>query len=405
MATTTRRKLSLPADPWRQTETVEMINGVLVNRWEHENGDVRLVRPGLHPDDQPLSNAPTVFNDEAQEPDIEETATDRVATLLQQAAGQERAELNVYRIVNGTREYCAKYLPEEFEEGTFELLRKNFGAGEYELRLYATHPESKKFVVRSSTRVKIAQGHALPEPSGMPAGMSQVLTTIAQGQEHMLRALVEMKQAPQKDPMEEMTKMLSMMTMMREAMGLNVQQRQEKSSIGEIVAAIKELKGAASELVPTPEEKEPDSLMGMMPKVLELISAGQQAQQMQPQQMQPPIMPVHVPQSFDQPQQPQQPTQENDMNIMTMIKLKGYLKSLTDLAVSGADIEKGAQFVYDNLPDDLIDLMALPNWFELLSSVASEVKPHVEWMQKVRDLALTMFDAPEPDDSGNAAAN
>jgi len=335
------------------------------------------------------------FNESDVEPEIEETATDRVATLLQQAAGQERAELNVYRLVNGAREYCAKYQPEEFEEGTFELLRKNFGAGEYELRLYATHPETRKFVVRSSTRVKIAQSSVSNESSSLPNGLNQVLSTIAQGQQQMLSALVEMKQAPQKDPMEEMTKMLSMMTMMREAMGLNFQQRQEKSSIGEIVSAIKELKGAATELVPTPQKEEPDSLMSMLPKVLEMVSAGQQVQAQQNAVLSPVTLPSTIEQAPINQQQTQ--TEGNDVNFMTMIKLKGYLKSLTDLAEKNETIEKAAQFVYDNLPDDLIELMAMPNWFELLSGVAPEVKKHEKWLQKTRDAALKLFESPEID--------
>lgn len=341
---------------------------------------------------QAFINAHAEYEEEQEE--VEETATDRVATLLQQAAGHERAELNVYRIHNGTREYCAKYQPEEFEEGTFELLRKNFGAGEYELRLYATHPETRKFVVRSSTRVKIAESRAAAEPQQLPNGLSQVLETIAKGQERMLNAMVDMRQAPEKDPMVEMTKMLNMMTLMREAMGIN-NQRQEKSSIGEIVAAIKELKGAATELVPAPVEKEPDSLMGMLPKVLDLVAAGQQSQANQNAV----LSPVTIPQSIQEMPQ-NQPTpetaQEQDVNIMTMIKLKSYLKSLTDMAVSKAKIEVGAQFVYDKLPDDLIEIMALDNWFDLLSGVAPEVKQHQAWLTKVRNAALKMFE-PEPE--------
>lgn len=391
----TRKKVITQAqknDLWKIVGS-ELVNGVQMAVWEHEDGHTKMIRNGLHPDDSyNLPAAAQSFTEQYEEvePDIEETATDRVATLLQQAAGQERAELNVYRIVNGAREYCAKYLPEEFEEGTFELLRKNFGSGEYELRLYATHPESRKFVVRSSTRVKIAQSQNSSEPAALPNGLSQVLATIATGQQQMLNALVEMKQTPQKDPMEEMTKMLSMMTMMREAMGIT-NQRQEKSSIGEIVSAIKELKGAASELAPD-KEREPDSLMAMLPKVLEMVSAGQQAQaQAIPMQ----IPSVQMPQSFEQPVPQNESIPENDVNIMTMVKLKSYLTSLTNLAEKNETIEVGAKFVYDNLPDDLIEIMELPNWFELLSGVAPAVKKHEEWLKKVRDSALKLFDDAE----------
>lgn len=392
------RPRKIPAQTWQQGETLETNTGALVTRWINTiTGEAILLQPGIHPTDQ-AAQPPTEMVD-FDEP-IEETATDRVATLLQAAQGQERAELNVYRIVQGQREYCRKYSPAEFEEGSFEILRDQFGPGEYELRLYATHPETRKFVIRNSTRIKIAENKN-PDAAapGLPNGLSQVLSTIASGQQQMLNALVEMKQAPQKDPMEEMTKMLSMMTMMREAMGLN--QQSSGGSIGEIVGAIKELRGAAAEILP--QEKEPDSLMSMLPKVLEMVSAGQQAQLAQ----QPVAMPeVQLPQTIAQAQPPAappqpdpmqpyqpQPTQEDtDMKAITMLKLRGYLKQLVILAETKKTTDEGAKFVYDVLPDELVEIMLLPNWFDLLAVVAPEVKPHEVWLRETREKAVKMFD-------------
>jgi len=391
------RKITAPA--WQQGETLEMTNGQPVTRWTNTaTGETLLIEAGIHPTDQ-AAQPPTEIAD--FEPEIEETATDRVATLLQAAQGQERAELNVYRIVQGQREYCRKYSPAEFEEGSFEILRDQFGPGEYELRLYATHPDTRKFVIRNSTRIKIAENKN-PDISapGLPNGLSQVLSTIANGQQQMLNALVEMKQAPQKDPMEEMTKMLSMMTMMREAMGLGG--NREKSSIGEIVGAIKELRGAAQEIMPA--DKEPDSLMSMLPKVLELVSAGQAAQLAQPPAMPPVEMPTTFAQAQPpqppqppqpdpmQPYQPQETQEQTDMKAITMLKLRGYLKQLVLLAEQNKSTDEGAKFVYDVLPDELVEIMDLPNWFELLSVVAPEVKAHEAWMRETREKSLKLFD-------------
>jgi len=392
------RKITTPA--WQQGETLEMPNGQPVTRWTNTaTGDSILVEAGIHPTDQ--AAAPPTEIADFDEP-IEETATDRVATLLQAAQGQERAELNVYRIVQGQREYCRKYSPAEFEEGSFEILRDQFGPGEYELRLYATHPETRKFVIRNSTRIKIAENKGVEAAPGLPNGLSQVLSTIANGQQQMLNALVEMKQAPQKDPMEEMTKMLSMMTMMREAMGMN--QQSSGGSIGEIVGAIKELRGAAAEIMP--QEKEPDSIMSMLPKVLEMVAAGQQAQLAQQPVMMPEVQippgiaqaqPPAAPQQPDpmQPYQPQsQPESQEqaDMKALTMLKLRGYLKQLVILAEQKKTTDDGAKFVYDVLPDELVEIMDLPNWFELLSVVAPEVKAHEVWMRETREKSLKMFE-------------
>ena len=390
------RKITPPA--WNQGETLEMPNGQPVTRWTNTaTGDSILIEAGIHPTDQ--AAAPPTEMVDFDEP-IEETATDRVATLLQAAQGQERAELNVYRIVQGQREYCRKYSPAEFEEGSFEILRDQFGPGEYELRLYATHPDTRKFVIRNSTRIKIAENKN-PDAAapGLPNGLSQVLSTIASGQQQMLNALVEMKQAPQKDPMEEMTKMLSMMTMMREAMGLN--QQSSGGSIGEIVGAIKELRGAAAEILP--QEKEPDSLMSMLPKVLEMVSAGQQAQlAQQPVAMHEVQMPQTIAQAQPpaaqqqpdpmQPYQPQPTQEQEDMKAITMLKLRGYLKQLVILAETKKTTDDGAKFVYDVLPDELVEIMLLPNWFDLLAVVAPEVKTHEVWLRETREKAVKMFD-------------
>ena len=331
----------------------------------------------------------------------EETSSDRVATLLDLAAGDDRAYVAVYRINKGQREYCRRYQPTEFEDGSFDMIRETFGSGEYELRLYGTNPSSGKFVVRRLTRISMADMKNNPEPNGIPSGLSQMVQTISQGQQQMLDAIVQMKQQPQRDPMEEMTKMLSMMTMMREAMGMN--QMHQKSSIGEVVDAIKELRGAAAEVLPE-KDSEPESLMGMLPKVLEIVSQSQSqntssgAMQMQPSMnMQPGqsgiLSTVTLPPTFAATADNQTTQDDDDMNPFGAIKLRGYAKNLCEFAEKNAPIDEAALYVYENIPDDLIDIMETDAWF----AVFSAVKPHREYLQKVRDAALKMFEDSEGD--------
>lgn len=386
-------------DPWRQvSEPLEMQNGVMAIHWRNtETNQTRIVPAGTHPDDQALESYALQAPEAPQE---EETATDRVAALLQVAGGADRAEIKVYRMNSGQMEYCQGFKPSEFEEGNFDMLRDRFGAGEYQIRLYAEHPVHKKMCVRNSVKIKIAENRMdVTTTGGLGSGMAQVLQTIAQGQQQMLEALVSIKQAPPKDSMEEMGKMLTMMATMREAMGLNQPQGREKSSIGEIVSAIRELRGAADEIAP--QDKEPDGLMSVLPKMLELVSKGQESQQANQQMAQFP--PVQLPPSFQPPAQPEQPQEqpapvtqeESDMKMFTAIKLKSYLKTLIDLAVKKTPITTAAEFVYEKIPDELIEIMALDNWFDLLSFVAPDVKDHKEWLQQVRDTALAMFEEAE----------
>ena len=387
-------------DAWRQvSEPIELTNGSMALHWRNsETGQTRIVPVGVHPDDQALESY-SIKTMEEDDP-IEETATDRVAAMMSGAGPDERAEVKVYRINSGQLEYCAGYKPDEFESGNFDLLRDRFGAGVYELRLYATNPTSKKFAVRQKLRVTIVEDKHAATSSNLGSGMAQVLQTIAQGQQQMLEALVSIKQAPPKDSMEEMGKMLTMMAAMREAMGMNQPQGREKSSIGEIVSAIRELRGAADEIAP--QDKEPDGLMSVLPKMLELVSKGQQSQQEAQQAVHFP--PVQLPPSFQAPAQPEpqeqpqaqpQTQEESDMKMFTAIKLKSYLKTLIDLAVKKTPVTTAAEFVYEKIPDELIEIMALENWFDLLSFVAPDVKDHKEWLQQVRDKALAMFEEAE----------
>ena len=359
---------------------------------------------------QAAAAAEAEYQDGESEPESEETSTERVATLLSLANGEERAYINVHRLNKGTFEYCKRYQPSEFEDGSFDLIRDTFGAGEYEMRLYGVDPKTNRFTLRKRTRILMAEVPKKPDQAALPNGLSQVLSTIAQGQQQMLDALVQMKQQPQKDPMDEMTKMLSMMSMMREAMGLNQAQpaTSGKSSIGEIVEAIKELRGAAAEVMP---EKEEPGLMGMLPKVIELVAAGQAQQGQQAAQMVPMeptyqaeiggvLSPVTMPAAFQTAQaNPEQPNQDDDdMNPMGVFKLRGYLKNLVGYAQRNAPIEEAAQYVYEKIPDELIDIMELPSWFSVLSAVASEVRPHQAYLTQVRDAAIALLNQDEKAD-------
>jgi hypothetical protein len=206
--------------------------------------------------------------------------------------------------------------------------------------------------------------------------------------------------------------------MMRQAMGMDGQQR-AGSSISEIVGAIRELRSAADEVAP--QREEPETMMAMLPKVLDIVSAGMSKGQAQPQtEPEQHFEPVQLPPSFYQPEQSsqpvpetpavqtpepipqnQQPQTEDEVNHLKYIfKLRSYLSALVDFAVKLAPAETTAQFVVDKLPDELIEIMELPNWFEQLAAVAPEVKNHEEYLRKVRDLALSMIDyEEEPEDS------
>ena len=76
------------------SDPVEMSNGATVVTWRNNSTlEHRIVPDGLHPDDQPLAGGDYAVAEQLES--VEETATDRVATMLQNASGAERAELKV----------------------------------------------------------------------------------------------------------------------------------------------------------------------------------------------------------------------------------------------------------------------------------------------------------------------
>jgi hypothetical protein len=101
------------------------------------------------------------------------------------------------------------------------------------------------------------------------------------------------------------------------------------------------------------------------------------------------------PEPQEQPQAQPETQEQSDMKMFTAIKLKSYLKTLIDLAVKKTPVTTAAEFVYEKIPDELIEIMALDNWFDLLLFVAPDVKDHREWLQQVRDTALAMFEEAE----------
>ena len=367
----------------------------------------RAPRATLHipdsPDDENRALSPFM------EPDApEQTDVDRVASMLQIAGGVGRASVKVYKLENGKAVFCDSYQPQEFEDGDFKMIRDAFGAGSFRIMLYGLNPESGNFGILSRTDVTLAENRTpqrpafdayAPQSSQVPNGLAAALESLASGQKAMLDALVQARQAPPRDTMAEMAQMLTLMTTMREAMGLN-QRPEKQSTIGEIVAAMREMREAATELIPNAKSDD-DSLSGMLPQVLGLIQSGMQNNQAQPAQIAPTALPqIAIPQSLQSaqpaPQHQAQPTAEStDVNALEIIKLRANLKAIISMAKEGADPQKGADLIYEKLPDDMIELLALPEWFTALCALEDAAKPYQEWLTKARDLALAMFEPAE----------
>lgn len=335
--------------------------------------------------------------------DVEETATDRLSVMLSGISSEGRAELKVYRKSKGQLEYCATYQPAAFEDGNFDIIRAEFGPGEYELRLYATSPESGRFVVRNRIALNIAaQLNAVNQAQQAPQlnGLNQVLESMMRMQQETQRLLMERNNAPPVDPMAQMQTMLAMMASMKNVMGND----HPKSNIGEIMAAIREIKAVSAEITPE-KQTDNDNPMEMFGSVMETIKAVAGNPKPQPQQHPQPLQnPIQIPQNLQAENTPQNLNEESDENMNPMVKmiLIGYMSKLIKLAEQNADPQLGADFVVEKIPDEIIGLMELDNWFELLSEAVPKTAPHKDWLTKARDLALAELNSEESDPTGAA---
>lgn len=374
---------------------------------------------GAHANGVPLDEG----DDEAPPPDMpggdlvsledefEETPQDRVARLLSNQSTDDRASLKVYRVTGPNKyAFCEDMSPADFESRGYTGIRKRWGAGTYQLRLYGVHPQSRRFGVLAKENVDIAE--ALDEtattptaaPSAMGGEMASLLRTIAEGQQAMMQAIVN---RPQVDPMEQLKQTIGLVTLINQAGGGG--QKQPGNSIAEMVANFKAIKEMAGEFGGG-GGGDGDSLLSLAKPIVEMVSAAQRQQVVAPAVH----APIMVPQRFAQPPQPMpvahpagvpehdahdmpdnehvgnMPEEDEDpMSAFQMAKLPLTLKTLRGLAAKGdATVEQGAEFAYEELPDLVLDALQKDDWFEALQMVAPDAVSYKPWLEKVRALIL-----------------
>ena len=220
----------------------------------------------------------------------EESAEERIARELRAEGADKGAALKIYRIKpDNSRAWCADISPAEFETSGYELIRRRFGPGRYELRLYAMTPTAAgmRYVVRAKPEIELAEDAApsadapgLPAPygaapaSGAVEGLASVLREMVaatQRQHEAILRAIESARPPAIDPMANLRQTVELMGLMRAAMGVGASA--PASPISEVLAAVRELRGAAQELVPRDEPEDP--LTAALPRVLDLIQAAQ----------------------------------------------------------------------------------------------------------------------------------
>jgi len=347
----------------------------------------------------PVQPQPLMITPQEQPEDPADSATDRIAQVLEHIAGADKGRVKLYRIDPSTKklQWCDDYTPADFETGGLSMIRTTWGPGDYKIDVYGPIPNGKAGKPGFG-KVGGAQVNVAAAIGGAPAAVQQggtdltrVLETMQSNQQafqqQVLQVLTERPAPP--DPMEQMRNMLTMMTLMREAMGLNAS-APAKSSITEIVEAIKELRGAASEVLP--EKGDSDNPMAMLPAVLDLVKTGMQQRPVAvpmtvPQQPLPPLPPIQVPPAV-MPGTHASPTQETaaDMSFTPaeIQQMQNAIPELVKRAERKADPVDTADWLVDNMPDPVLELLETDDWLQLLLYAAPQFEVHQEWLQLVR---------------------
>lgn len=352
---------------------------------EGESGEWRQVVPAPAPAPAPVP-APVVFGDD----DDESEPGDRIAALIREAGPQSETTVRVYRRLPNSVKYawCVNYTASEFLGGDLGMIREQWGPGEYSLRVYGGQ---RGIIAREDVVIApSATGAAATNPalaiSSQRSELTIALERMAEQQAALIAAL-----SNRPDPMQAMQGAIAMMRDMREAMGVPSHVPAPAPSptamLTEIIGAVRSLREVSDEINPKPAG-DPDNPMALLPGVIELIKSAVQNQGQAgsvPQIAAPPSLqykPNPAPVAASAVPVDHQP-QGQDMGMLVM---RGIMEETLAMKARGDSIEKVAEYLAEKLPDEILPYLELPNWFDIASTFAPNLREHEAW---VRDVAAS----------------
>jgi hypothetical protein len=326
----------------------------------------------------------TMTPDEA----AEESAGDQLRAVFAAAPG-ENMRVSLYRRDTKTRalQWCEDFTPPQVESGAHELIRDSWGAGMYELRAIG------KTGIKARVQIEIAQKPQVTQTNPAPQNdqLAQVLAMLAQGQQRIMEALTQRPEPVAPPTMKEvLEQMVLMKTVLAPAPAPAVAPGQSQSEmLRDMVQTMKTLREVSEDVSPK-NEADPENPMSMLPSLIDLVKTGMQSRS-QPALQTP--QQITVPQSIAHSGAEQtlntEPHTGND-SMIAMI-LRGASDELIRLAASGESPENGGDFIYRSLPDDLVPMLALPNWFEIVAHHAPALAEHRAWVEQAKAHADTLF--------------
>jgi len=339
------------------------------------------------------------------EEEPEETALSRVLTRIKTIDSADiRAEVRIYRVKSDrTESYCGKFTVEQYDEHGEELIRAHFGDGSYRVRVYgpSTTPgigNYGKFSRLTNYPLEIEPSR-LPLSSTIPGsaggtGDNGTNAMIAQLQ----REIATLRTAPAVDPMQSLKMAAQVMEMFGIKPGATMGKPQSVvQQIAEMEQMLK-LRRTLREESESENDGPADKTAGMMDIARDVLGVlkNQQAAPAAPE----PLPALAVPPMFqpEQAMQPQyqptpQPVENENVNLAENALLNVTVAALINAANRGDTVETHAPGLADKMPDEVIDMMEIPLWYDLMIANLTPqnvtgVERHREWFGKLRDAIL-----------------
>jgi hypothetical protein len=331
--------------------------------------------------------------------EAEEDAEMDIGERLRSAFGNDigsSVRVCVYRLEGPTRKrlVCRAYTPDEFIEGGFDLVRREYGEGDYEFRSYGTRgliPGGRGTFSIAKTMAPTAT----PQAAQGSSELGQILAVLVQGQRDTQAMIQAMAQRPQEDPAQALQNTLAMVRTMREVFAPPVPPVAPLVAPVDPLAQITQLAGAMRAMRDISTEFNPpsdaDPLMSALGPILGMVGDAVKSRTT-PANTDQDLPLLSAPASIASATAPATSTDEQPQaNDMGLLVLKGAIAKLVALATANADPKDGGNFIHNSLPDDLLMYLDYPNWFEILAQFAPELTPHRTWVEAAKAHADTLF--------------
>ena len=319
----------------------------------------------------------------------EPTDENRLAAIMAEV-GQESDDgfVSIWKINEQTRkmEYVDRRSNAEFELNGLPYLAKQFGAGEYELRVYGGNKRlhSRPRVTVSKAAANLAQTVVARDSGGND--LSPLIKVMADGFQQLGQLIVQSR--PQA---ESRTQVLNELMQMKQIFGGD-------KSAADPMAMLTQVLTLAKQLQPRSDEGGPGLFVDLADRFMPVVMEAMKTQQTAPLAIAAPqaLPTAGAAQHAHQPQPGAALSPEQQGAKQMSFQLKMQLGYLCSQAARDADPGPYAAIIADQVPKEVLDsLVNDPNWLDALAKFHEGVRKFPEWFNELHDAVISELTEPD----------